>query len=64
MKQKRKMYCEEDIKKEFTIIADEEYRDAVINHEFPDYMYGLVLPEMQYTLNVRDMTSWLLETDE
>lgn len=46
MKQKRKMYCEEDIKKEFTIIADEEYRDAVINHEFPDYMYGLVLPEI------------------
>ena len=40
------MYSEEDIKKEFTIITDEEYRGAVINHEFPDYMYGLVLPEM------------------
>ena len=33
MKQKRKVYCEEDIKKEFTIIADEEYRDAVVNLE-------------------------------
>lgn len=46
MKQKAKMYSEEDIKKEFTIITDEEYRGAVINHESPDYMYGLVLPEI------------------
>lgn len=45
MKRKVKKYSEEDIKKEFTIVADEEYRDAVINHEFPDYMYGLVFPE-------------------
>ena len=46
MTKKIKKYNEEDIKKEFVIITDEEYRDAVINHEFPDYMYGLVLPEM------------------
>ena len=46
MTKKIKKFDEEGIKKEFTIIADEEYRDAVINHEFPDYMYGLVLPEM------------------
>lgn len=47
MKQKAKMYSEEDIKKEFTIITDEEYRDAVVNHQFPDYMYGLVLLEIE-----------------
>ena len=46
MEQKTKKYNEEDIKKEFTIITDEEYRGAVINPEFPDYMYGLVLPEI------------------
>ena len=46
MEQKTKKYNEEDIKKEFTIITDEEYRGAVINHEFPDYMYGLVLLEI------------------
>lgn len=51
MKQKINMYNEEDIKKEFTIITDEEYRDAVINHEFPDYMYGYVLPEYR-VLNI------------
>ena len=38
------MYSEEDIEKEFTTVSDEEFRDAVINHEFPDFMYGLVLP--------------------
>ena len=48
MQQKIKKYNEEDIKKEFTIIADEEYRDAVTNHKFPDYMYGLVLPEFSF----------------
>lgn len=46
MTKKMKNYDEEDIIKEFKIITDEEYRDAVINHEFPDYMYGLVLPEI------------------
>lgn len=48
MTKKIKKYDEEDIKKEFTIIADEEYRDAVTNHKFPDYMYGLVLPEFSF----------------
>lgn len=50
MTEKTKKYSEEDIRKEFTIITDEEYRDAVINHEFPDYMYGLVLPELASTI--------------
>lgn len=45
MKQKIKKYSEEDIRKEFEIIVDQEYRDAVINHEFPNYMYGLVFLE-------------------
>lgn len=47
MEQKKKMYSEEDIEKEFTTVSDEEFRDAVINHEFPDFMYGLVLPELR-----------------
>ena len=47
MKRKVKKYSEEDIINEFTIVTDEEYRDAVINHEFLDYMYGLVLPEIE-----------------
>ena len=57
MKQKINMYNEEDIKKEFTIITDEEYRDAVINHEFPDYMYGYVLPEYR-VLNIVNISNY------
>ena len=57
MKQKINMYNEEDIKKEFTIITDEEYRNAVINHEFPDYMYGYVLPEYR-VLNIVNISNY------
>ena len=57
MKQNINMYNEEDIKKEFTIITDEEYRDAVINHEFPDYMYGYVLPEYR-VLNIVNISNY------
>lgn len=57
MKQKIKMYNEDDIKNIFTIITDEEYRDAVINHEFPDYMYGYVLPEYR-VLNIVNISNY------
>ncbi|MDO5440803.1 MAG: hypothetical protein Q4F12_04630 [Erysipelotrichaceae bacterium] len=47
MEQKTKMYSEKDIEKEFITVSDEEFRDAVINHEFPEFMYGLVFPEIE-----------------
>ena len=51
MTKKIKKHDEEDIKNEFLIITDEEYRDAVINHEFPEFYYGLVLPEIGIRVN-------------
>ena len=38
-------YSEEDIIKKFVIISNDEFRDAVISHEFPDFYYGYVFPE-------------------
>ena len=36
----KKLYSEEDIKKEFGMISDNEFRDAVENLEFSNYLYG------------------------
>ena len=52
MQQQINKYDEDDIRKEFYIISDDEYRDAVMNHEFPNYFYGLVLPEAKCFMKV------------
>lgn len=44
----RKGYSEKDIKKNFTIITDEEFRDLANNLELPDYMYGSAIPEKEF----------------
>lgn len=48
MEQKTKKYNEEDIKKEFTIIADEEFRELACKLKLPDCMYGNVVPEKEF----------------
>ena len=37
-----------DNKKNFTIIADEEFRDLANNLELPDCMYGSAVPEKEF----------------
>ena len=41
-------YSEKDIKKNFTIITDEEFRDLTSNLELPDYIYGSAVPEKEF----------------
>lgn len=41
-------YSEKDIKKNSTIITDEEFRDLASNLELPDYMYGSAVPEKEF----------------
>ena len=41
-------YSEKDIKKNFTIITDEEFRDLASNLELPDCMYGTAVPEKEF----------------
>ena len=50
MQQKIKKYNEEDIKKEFTIITDEEFRDIVENGYMPSYLYGSMYPEKEHII--------------
>lgn len=46
----KKLYSEEDIRKEFGMISDNEFRDAVENLEFPSYLYGELFPEKEHLL--------------
>ena len=41
-------YSEKDIKKNFTIITDEEFRNLASNLELPNCMYGSVVPEKEF----------------
>lgn len=41
-------YSEKDIKKNFAIITDEEFRDLTSNLELADYMYGSAVPEKEF----------------
>jgi len=45
-----KLYSEEDIKKEFNMISDNEFRDAVENLKLPSYLYGEAFPEKEHLL--------------
>lgn len=51
MKQKTRTYSEEDIRKEFTIIADQEFRELAYKLKLPDCMYGTVVPEKEFFIN-------------
>ena len=44
----REGYSEKDIKKNFTIITDEEFRDLANNLELPNCMYGSAVPEKEF----------------
>lgn len=41
-------YSEKDIKKSFTIITDEKFRDLANNLELPNCMYGSAIPEKEF----------------
>ena len=46
----KELYSEEDIKKEFGMISDNEFRDAVENLEFSNYLYGESFPEKEHLI--------------
>ena len=46
----KKLYSEEDIKKEFCMIPDSEFRDVVERLKFTSYLYGESFPEKEHLL--------------
>lgn len=57
----KKLYSEEDIKKEFCMIPDSEFRDAVESLKFTSYLYGESFPEKEHLFNKKTINKYKKE---